>query len=83
MEEPRTYYTEWSETNVFLMSHLLSIFPADAGTHCPVKGTLNQRVDWRRDDFGKTRSRKATVTVIEERDDTGWNWVINSEEGEK
>ena len=56
-----------------MMSHLLFIFPADAGIHCPVQGPLNQRVDWRRDDFGKTRSRKATVivAVIEERDDTG------------
>ena len=75
MEEPRAYYTEWNETNVFLMSHLLFIFPADAGIHCPVKGPLNQRVDWRRDNFGKTTIRKVTiiVAVIEKRDDTGRN----------
>lgn len=64
-----------SKVNIFSIKYLIFIFPTDPGIPYPMKGLLNQKVDWRREDFGKTGGRKTiiVIAVIKERDDVGLN----------
>lgn len=52
-----------SKLNIFSMSHLIFIFPANAGIPYPNEGLLNQRMYWRREDFYKTGSSKAIIVI--------------------
>lgn len=51
------------------------IFPLNAGIPYPEKGLLNQRVDWRKEDFCKNGNSKTIIVIatIKERDDVGLN----------
>lgn len=57
------------------MKYLIFIFPTDPGIPYPMKGLLNQKMDWRREDFDKTGGRKSiiVIAVTKEKDDVGLN----------
>lgn len=57
------------------MKCLIFIFPTDPEIPYPMKGLLNQKMNWRREDFDKTGGRKTiiVIAVTKEKDDVGLN----------